>query len=132
MKTTVRLASESDAQNFVEWEQSTPNNLFDPSIVEYPNLRTLAVDIDGEPSSYVPFHPVLAVESIGHRPDVTARGHAYVFSKVQKALDEVARKYGLAEIWWQCSDPTLVKLAQRHGYEVLSSAVTLRKKVTPQ
>lgn len=132
MKTTVRLANESDAQNFVEWQESTELNLFDPTIATYPSLRTLAVDIDGAPVSYVPFHPVIAVESIGHKPNLSPRENAYALRKIQNALEELARTYGMAEIWWQCADPTLIELAKRHGYEVLSSAVTLRKKVTPQ
>jgi hypothetical protein len=132
MKTTVRLANESDAQNFVGWQTGTRLNLFDPAIATYPSLRTLAVDIDGSPVSYVPFHPVMAVESIGHKPDLTPRENAYALRKVQDALEDVARTYGMAEIWWQCSDPTLIEFAKRHGYEVLTSAVTLRKKVNAQ
>lgn len=130
MKVDVRLAEEKDAPLASEWLVSTPSNLLDPDIASYPSLRTLAVDIKGEPALYVPFHPVLVVESLGHKPGITPRENAYALRKVQDALEVVATKYGIAEVWWNCSDPTLIELAKRHGYEVLTTAVTLRKKVS--
>ena len=129
LKTTVRLAGAEDAPKAAEWMLSTPLNMFDPAIAKYPSLRTLAVDINDEPALYVPFHPVLVVESLAHAADVNPRRNAYALLQVQKALDEIARTYGMSELYWMCQDESLINLAVRHGdYKPVKSTV-LRKKV---
>lgn len=128
MKITIRLAEEKDAEKFVEWSRSTPNNLFDPAISTYPSLITLAADKGDETISYVPFHPVVVIESIAHKPDITPRENAVVFRKAQDAIEALAKQKGIAECWWMCADESLIKFAQRHGYEVVKTTV-LRKKV---
>lgn len=130
LRTSVRLATAEDAPQAAEWMLSTPLNLFDPEIANYPSLRTLAVDIDGSPELYVPFHPVLVVESLAHAPNVNHRRNAYALLQAQKSLDNIARSYGMSEIYWMCQDQSLINLAVRHGdYRPVNSQV-LRKKVT--
>lgn len=129
MKTEIRLAEEKDVPQFLEWSANTPNNLFDPGIANYPNLRVFAADQNDKPVLYVPFHPVMVVESLAHKPDITTKENARALRKVQDELEALAKVYGIAEVWWQCSDQSLVAFAERHGYEVLKNAVTLRKKV---
>lgn len=128
MKAEVRLASESDAPLCTEWILHTPDNLLDPEVANYPNLRTLAIDLAGQPSLYAPFHPVYMVESLAHRPDITAKENAYALRKFQNALEELAKAYGIREVYWMCKDESLIAFAERHGYEVVKYKM-LRKKV---
>jgi hypothetical protein len=130
MKVTVRLAEEKDVEQFLDWSKNTPNNLFDPKIANYPSLRTLAVDVNGEPADFIPFHPCMVVESIAHRPGISPRLHALVLARAQQALEKLAQSYQMAEVWWMCADESLIKAAQARGYEVVQTTV-LRKKVTP-
>jgi hypothetical protein len=130
MKAEVRLANESDAPIASEFLSTTPDNLLDPGITTYPSLRVLAVDINGTPAVYVPFHPVLVVESLGHKPGISPRENAYALKKLNDALEETARVYGISEIMWMCADDSLIEIASHHGYEVVKTKV-LRKKVTP-
>lgn len=128
MKAQVRLAVEKDAEKFVDFVLTTPKNLFDPGIAKYPSLRTLAVDINGEPSVFIPFHPVFMVESIAHKKDISPRENVYALSKFQNTLEELAKVYGIAEIYWLCADKSLIDIAQRYDYEVVQVPV-LRKKL---
>lgn len=128
-KPLVRLADESDAKQLAEWIQQTPNNCFDPDIAKYPSFRGLAVNRNNKTRLYVPFHPVIAVESLAHDPTISAKENAICLAAAQRALDEIAVKHGIAEIWWQCRDESLIKLASKHGYEVLKDSTTLRKKL---
>jgi hypothetical protein len=128
MKITIRQAEPKDAQQFLEFVTSTPNNLFDPDTVNYPSLQTLAVEKDGETISYVPFHPVIVVESLAHKPGVTPREHVLGLLQVDAVLAEIAKKYGIAEVWYECADQRFVKFAKRHGYKAVKTTV-LRKKV---
>lgn len=129
MKVTVRLATEKDAEEFLKWESTTPKNLFDPAIAQYPSLRTLVSEIDGEPALYTPFHPVIVVESLGHRPGLSPRHNAIAIYRADQAIEQLARDYKMAEIWWMCADETLIKAAQARGYEVVQTKV-LRKRVS--
>lgn len=129
MKATVRLASPADVDTYLGYTLTTPLNLFDPAIGKYPLLQTLAVDVNDKPSLYVPFHPVIVIESLAHRPDIPARENAYCIYKADQQIEEYARQCGVAETWWMCRDDSLIKAAQRRGYEVVKSAV-LRKKIT--
>lgn len=128
MKITIRQAEPKDGPKFVEFATNTADNLFDPDIVNYPSLQTLAVDKDGETISYVPFHPVIVVESLAHKPGITPRENAVGLRRAQDTIEEIAKKYGIAEIWWECADPRLIEFAQRHGYRAVTTTV-LRKKV---
>lgn len=129
MKTQVSLASPEDADQAAEWLLNTPDNLLDPAVITYPNLRTLRVDVDGEPVLYVPFHPVFCLESLGVKPGVSPRKLAYALRKAQDALEELARAYGIKEIVQACKEPTTLAFSQRHGYSQMPG-VTLRKKVS--
>jgi len=71
--TTTRLAKPEDVAQFTEWSRSTPRNGFDPTIAEYPTLRALTIEKDGEPLLYIPFHVALVTESAACQPGITAR-----------------------------------------------------------
>jgi hypothetical protein len=83
---TVRLASEQDAAKLAEWLIKTPNNLFDPDIAQYPNLRVLVVEKDGEPIIYFPFHVVFQGESLALKPDADKKHLAHGFRVLENAL----------------------------------------------
>lgn len=118
MKVEARLATTEDAPKFVEWTQTTADNMFDRDISGYPSLRTLAIDKDGRTDLYVPFHPVLMVESLAHRPGIERKDNARALRKFQDTAEELAKGYGMAEIYWLCKDETLINFSERHGYEV--------------
>jgi len=128
MKANIRLAEPSDTENFTKWIRTTPNNMFDPVISTYPNLRVLAVDVNDEPAVYVPFHPVMCVDALAHKPDITPRENAKAFRAIQDTLEEYAATYGMKEIWWMCKDQSLIDFAKRYDYEVVNVPV-LRKKL---
>lgn len=127
MKITIRQAEAKDGPQFVEFATNTADNLFDPDIVTYPSLQTLAVDKDGETISYVPFHPVVVIESLAHKPGITPRENAVGLRRAQDTIEEIAKKYGIAEVWWECFDPSLIAFAERHGYK--KAGIVLKKKV---
>ena len=128
MKVFVEAAVPEDAEEFCRWMASTPLNLFDPGIATYPGLRTLKATINGGAAVYCPVHPVLCVESLAHRPDITPRQNAYALSKIQEALEKLAGSYGIREILWMCADESLIRLAKSRGYEEITVKV-LRKKL---
>lgn len=128
MKISLRAAEPKDAPQYLAWCRSTKNNLFDPGIVQYPSLLTIAIDRDAETIAYVPFHPVVVIESLAHKPDVSPRENAIGMIKAEAEILRIARAKGIAECWWMCADESLVEFALNHGYEEVKTKV-LRKKV---
>ena len=122
------VTTEEDMSLFAQWEFSTPDNLLDPDIAGYPGLRILAVTREEQPKIYVPFHPVFMIESLAHDPDITPMQNARALKKAQDDLEFMATSYGIKEIYWQCGDKSLIDLAVRRGYEVVTNTV-LRKKL---
>jgi hypothetical protein len=127
---TVRLASEQDAAKLAEWLIKTPNNLFDPDVAKYPNLRTLAVEMDGEPLFYFPFHVVLQGESLALNPDADKKHVAYGLRTLEKALLAISEQYGIREMFAACADDGFSTFMERHGWTPVQHKY-LRRKVAP-
>jgi N-acetylglutamate synthase-like GNAT family acetyltransferase len=127
---TVRLASEQDAAQLAEWLIKTPNNLFDPDIAQYPNLRVLVVEKDGEPIIYFPFHVVFQGESLALNPDADKKHLAHGFRVLENALLALAEPYGIREVFTACADDSFSQFAERHGWTPVQHKY-LRRKVAP-
>jgi hypothetical protein len=125
---SVRLASENDAAQLTKWLANTANNLFDPDILKYPNLRVLVAEKDGEPIIYLPFHVVFQCESLAVKPDTDKKHLAYGFRVLENALLALAEPYGIKELFFACEDESFGAFAQRHEWTPVKHTY-LRKKV---
>jgi hypothetical protein len=124
---SVRLASEKDAAQLVQWLTNTPDNLFDPDILSYPTLRVLVVEKDGEPLVYFPFHVVLQGESLATRPGASKKDLAYGFRLLDNAFVELAKPYGIRELFTQCADESFSSFATRHTWKSVVNKYLRRK-----
>jgi hypothetical protein len=120
MEVTIRPVEPRDADLFNDWVNRIKDlNLFDPAVMEYPGTNTLAVDINGEPALYFPFHPVIAGESLAPKPGLTPREEAVALKKLQEGLVNIAKGLGIREIYFVCKDESLGKFVEHYGYEHL-------------
>lgn len=116
----VRFYNDSDIETFVSWFNSTPNNLHDPAITAYPTLRILcAYDDENGPASYLPTQKVVMLESLAVRPGLRPLEAAAAFRDLVKAAEITASAEGIKELYFPCSDEDVIKVAERHGFEVL-------------
>lgn len=127
---TVRLASPNDAAKLVDWLNSTPNNLFDPEVLKYPNLRVLVVEKDGEPIIFFPYHIVFQGESLALKPGADKKHLAYGFRVLENALLAFADCYGIREMSFDCADESFSKFAECHGWEP-GKHKQFRRKIAP-
>lgn len=128
MEITVRLAGPQDQENFTKWVASTKDNLFDPDVVNYPNLRILAVEKGDKVLFYFPFHMVLQGESLAINPETDKKELAYGFRKLDSAVRAISNAYGIREMFFACAEPSFIAFAARHGWNVLKEAY-LKSKV---
>ncbi len=124
---TIRPATPEDAAKMAEWIQSTPHNGFDPGIADYPHLMAFVVEQDGEPIMYLPVHPVLCIESVACKPDINGREYIEALLKAKSLTEDMARQWGIREIYTSSVYEPMVKTLRRHGYEDVKGA--LRKRV---
>lgn len=124
---TVRLASEKDAAQLSEWLNKTQNNLFDPDIANYPTLRVLVVEKDGEPIIYFPFHVVFQGESLALKPDADKKDLAYGFRVLDNTFADLARQYGISELFFACADESFSAFAARHTWTPVRHKYLRRK-----
>jgi hypothetical protein len=130
MNVTVRMAGPEDRENFTKWAFSTKDNLFDPTILSYPNLRILAVESDDKVLMYFPFQLVFQGESLALNPEANKKELAYGFRKLDTAFRELAKPYGIRELFFACAEPSFVTFAARHGWNLVRTAY-LKSKVKP-
>jgi hypothetical protein len=124
---SVRLASENDAAQLTKWLANTENNLFDPEVLSYPNLRVLVVEKDGEPIIYFPFHVVFQGESLALKPDADKKHLAFGFRVLENALLALAEPYGIREMFFACEDESFSKFAERHEWKPVKHKYLRRK-----
>lgn len=132
MNINVRLAGPEDKDNFSKWVYSTKDNLFDPEILKYPNLRILAVEREDNHKvlAYFPFQVVLQGESLALNPEADKKELAYAFRKLDGACRDLSKAYGIREMVFSCAEPSFTAFASRHGWgEIITKY--LKSKVKP-
>lgn len=125
---SIRFAEPSDSAYMAEWSVTTPANAFDPQTAEYENLLTLVVEDERGPLLYVPFHPVLVIESAACRPGITPRQYIESLLAMKAETERIARQIGIREIHTSSGYRPMIKTLQRHGYQQIVGTA-LRKKL---
>jgi len=113
-----RPARPGDIPLIDEWIRTTPQNLFDPSILHNPGLKFYAAD-NGAPILFMPVQHVYMLESLAVRPGATelevAKALGVLIQTVLCRLEEE----GLQEAYFICRDPNVNGYAHRHGWETV-------------
>jgi len=114
----LRYLTPEDQPQFLEWVNSTPNNLFDESILKYPTLRVIC-SYNDNPVAYLPTQQAIVLESLAVKPGASPMETGQAFRDLVKAAELLASSFGIKEIYFICKDPDVVKVAEHHGFEVL-------------
>ena len=114
----IKLAGPEDAASLIEWLNTTKKNLFDPTILQYPTLRTLC-SYDGQPIAYLPTQRALFLESLAVNPVASLMDRAQAFRDLVKGSQLLAASDGIRELYMLCEDEAVLKVAESHGFERL-------------
>lgn len=114
---SVRDAKESDAEKFLEYQFSTPNNLFDPASGLYPTSFTLVAENGEKPIVFSPVQVPYMAESLGISQTASNKEIAVSLRWIMNELVDRAKTEGRGEIYFFCSDETTSAFAEKHGFE---------------
>lgn len=113
----VEKAKPEDSEALIAAMDSTPQNLVDHKVYEYPATSTLKAVKDGKPLVFMPIHPVFMLESLGIVSQNSAVDTALALSELVKTVRWEAHNKGHGEIFFACSEPTTQAFAEKHGFE---------------
>jgi 1,6-anhydro-N-acetylmuramate kinase len=123
----MRTTRAEDATEVGEWLCGTPNNLFDPAILEYPTLRSVSsYDEDGN-VAHLPSQQVLMLESLAVKPGISPMATGQAFRDLVKGQELLASSFGIREIYFVCKDEDVVRVAESHGFERIAFPVVRMK-----
>lgn len=113
-----RPARPSDIRLIDDWIRTTPQNLFDPSILDNPGVEFYCA-ANSEPLLFLPVQKVFMLESLAVKPGATELEVAKSIGVViQSALFEL-EKAGLKEAYFLCRDENVNAYAARHGWTTM-------------
>ena len=120
---TVRGAGPQDAQTYADWLQSTPSNLYDPAVYQYPTCTTLVVEHKNEPVLMNSFQGTMTIESLAVRPGLSKLREAAALSELSEAWRKIAAETGIKEIYFTCADERVGQFVEGRGWERLKTPV---------
>lgn len=116
---SVRLVAEGDADRFLEWSLTTPNNQFDPQVVKYPNTFVLCAETPDKVVCYLPVQRPLCMESIARNPEATPQEMAVALRELTAMVATLAQKSGSGEMYFLATEETVEKFAEGRKFEKL-------------
>ena len=116
----VRPAEPKDFDKIQEWMlRIVQLNLFDADIANYPQTQWLCAYDESGPLLYMPYQPVISMESLAPRPGLSPREEAMALREITKTVAYKAKECRIEEIVFACKDERVIDFAQTHGFEVL-------------
>jgi hypothetical protein len=118
----VRPAKQTDLPLLDHWFTHTPDNLFDPDIARYPETTVLCAT-DGKPLVFMPIQVASILESLAVKPGASPAEVARSLELLIKSVALLSGGKGIHELYFLCHDPNVIKLAKRHGFVDMTSAL---------
>jgi hypothetical protein len=119
----VRPATKEDADLFLEWSRSTPNNGWDSEVAKYPSTVTwCAYDRHG-PLAFMPVQCPLMMDSLASRPGASKSEIAVALKELTQANVTLAHSKGAGEIYFLGTDDGTDAMAQNQIFEKLNYTV---------
>jgi hypothetical protein len=120
------LNPDKEGQLYIDWLKMADilqNNLVDFGVYSYPSIINLTVTADEQPVLMNSVHPVCMMEALAPQPGIAPRDEAMALRRLLEGVRNLAKNYGMGEIWFTCVDPTLHKFIEKKGFKLVSTPV---------
>lgn len=101
--------------------RETPDNLFDPDILTYPEKLQFFCARSTKPLVFLPVQNCLMLESLAVEPGATELEVAKSLEVLIKYIVGKALEHKYNEMYFLCRDPRVSAYAERHSFERLMS-----------
>lgn len=115
----MRVAREEDAKEIAEWLSKTKNNYFDPDILSYQTFRAISSYGAGGNVAHLPSQQGLILESVALNPAAKSLDAGQAFRDLVKGQQLLASSFGIREMYFIATDPTVAKVAVDHGFTTI-------------
>lgn len=131
---TVRIAQESDSEEFAEWISQSKHIPIDDvraSLKENnPTSVTLVIELDGKVLLFAPTYAVALLGFIGFNPDAEPRERIKALEAIKNAAQAFWGMHGVTSIATLTrEDYPIARWAMNHGFEVDTRQVLVLKSV---
>lgn len=117
-----------EQQEFTDWVQKTPLNMFDPDVIGYPCAMMLKAFDENGALLYIPLQSVLMYDSIAAKPGITPKQEALSMWRIGELVDSIQKDLGYGESYFVCRDDRVADICLRHGFEEIKNVRILRHK----
>ena len=123
----LKFAATEDAKMILAWLHLNGRNGFDGSILEYPTVQYLCAYGDAGPVVYLPTQKAVVLESVARKPGLDAVTCAQALRDLVKGAELEASSRGIRELYFIGSDPDVMAMAEKHGFERIEYPVLRMK-----
>jgi hypothetical protein len=123
----MKIGDPKNTEEIAEWLIANPKNAFDPAILTYPTLRIVTSYTDGGNIAHLPSQQALVLESVAMNPKADAVYKPQAIRDLVKGQQLLASTFGIREMYFIASDPTVLEIAVNHGFERIAFPVVRLK-----
>jgi hypothetical protein len=113
---SARKAKFSESSLLLSWLKNTESNCFDESVLDYPTCEVLVAP-EESPTSCLPIHLTVTLESLGHAPESDAKQRLLATLDCLRLAAEKAKGVGAKELYYIASDGRIDERAEKLGFK---------------
>jgi hypothetical protein len=131
--TALCKVAQDDIKKFISWVWANrAKNSFDLKIVTYPRTCMARAFDQEQTLVLVPVSPVLMLESVAPKPDLTDRQRILCLYRVTEVVEQAMRDTGFCECYFLASEhDQLAEVAKGHGWEEVKGFRVLKRRIDP-
>jgi|HubBroStandDraft_6_1064221.scaffolds.fasta_scaffold329411_2 hypothetical protein len=125
--------AQDDINHFISWVWANrAKNSFDLKVLTHPRTcMTRAFDETGT-LCLVPLQPVLMLESVAPKPDLTDRQRVLALYRITQVVEQTQRDVGMPECYFlSAPDDPLGDVAKNHGWTEVTGFRLLKRRIEP-
>lgn len=112
-----RPARPEEAQTFLDWSMTTPNNEFDPEVARYATTRVIAAYNKDRVIAFLPQQMPMFLDSLAINPEADPRETTMAIKELVQNAVSNAHNMGCGEIFFLASNDETTALAESQMFE---------------
>jgi hypothetical protein len=131
--TALCKVAQEDIKKFISWVWANRGkNFFDMRVITYPRTCMARAYDEEQTLCLVPVSPILMLESIAPKPDLTDRQRVLCLYRITEVVEQTMKDTGFMECYFLASpDDPLAEVAINHGWQEVKGFRVLKRRADP-